>query len=278
MHFDNLRAVLRTGADTPSRVKLALAAAITSRPWLRPVGFPLLRSLSADSGFWVRYHKNGAVLRVALRPSDLNSDLQTFYETGCGNCYCLPQAFEPEIVIDAGANVGLFTLLALTLWPKCRVIACEPDPRNLKQLQLHLRENGMTADIVAGCLAGRPGAVRFYCRAANQGSFDSTLPFHASIEVPVTTLGEVCRIVGQRRCLVKLDIEGAEIQVLKEFLSVPRPNYFVVGELHDQNSHKTELLDLIRDSGWRATFVADAGDCVMFHAHPAAQVMASQAG
>lgn len=270
MHFDNLKAVLRAGADVPSRFKLATAAAVTSRPWLGPFGLPILRFLSARDGCWVRYRSETAVWRFALRVPDLSSDLQTFYETGSNDSYRLPRDFEPEVVVDGGANVGLFTLRALGRWPGCRVIACEPDPRNLKQLRLHFQENRVTADIVAACLGGRRGTVRFYCRKANQGSFDATLPFASITEVPVLTLAEVCQGVEDRRCLVKLDVEGAEVEVLRVFLSTPRPNYVVVGELHDRKAQKQVLADLMRDSGWQIDFFSEAHECVLFHAKPAA--------
>ncbi len=270
MHFDNLKAVLRVGADPSSQFKLATAAAVTSRPWLRPAGLPLLRMLASHEDLWVRYRREGTVRRCALRLPNLSSDLQTFYETGSDDCYRLPRDFQPEVVIDGGANLGLFTLYALSLWPACKVIACEPEPENLRQLSRHLNENGAQVEVVAACLGGSPGSARFYCREANRNSFDPSLPFSRCIDVPVTTLSEICRKVNGRRCLVKLDIEGAELEVLAEFLAQERPNFYVVGELHSRHQRKTALTELVAAHGWQVRYFSEAHECAMFHAWPCA--------
>src|SRR5437879_3936223 len=48
-------------------------------------------------------------------------------------------------IVDIGAHIGAFAVLAATLWPACRLIACECDPDNvvlLKRNLLALGENG----------------------------------------------------------------------------------------------------------------------------------------
>jgi len=49
-------------------------------------------------------------------------------------------------IIDIGAHMGAFAVLAATLWPGCRLIACECDPENVALLKRNLQamfENGV---------------------------------------------------------------------------------------------------------------------------------------
>ena len=46
-------------------------------------------------------------------------------------------AFEPELVLDAGANVGLAAMLFAAMWPRAQIISLEPDKNNFAMLQLN---------------------------------------------------------------------------------------------------------------------------------------------
>lgn len=40
-----------------------------------------------------------------------------------------------RVVVDIGANIGAFSVLARTLWPKARIVAYEPEPENFALLE-----------------------------------------------------------------------------------------------------------------------------------------------
>lgn len=46
-------------------------------------------------------------------------------------------AFEPQLVLDAGANVGLAAMLFAAMWPRAQIISLEPDKNNFAMLQLN---------------------------------------------------------------------------------------------------------------------------------------------
>ena len=60
------------------------------------------------------------------------------------NCYMPSKDFQIKenfIVIDAGANVGVFTVLAAKLAPNGKIFAIEPDKHDFKRLEENVREN-----------------------------------------------------------------------------------------------------------------------------------------
>lgn len=45
--------------------------------------------------------------------------------------------WDPRLVLDAGANVGLASRLFAALWPRARIISLEPDRANFAMLELN---------------------------------------------------------------------------------------------------------------------------------------------
>ena len=68
------------------------------------------------------------------RHSDLSSFYQVFVEKDYPNL--MSKITQGDIVIDAGANIGIFTVISSTLVGDTgRVLAVEPDPENLRILK-----------------------------------------------------------------------------------------------------------------------------------------------
>lgn len=138
-----------------------------------------------------------------------------------------------ETVIDIGANVGLYSCLAASRGK--HVISFEPSPRNLKYLYRNLTDNGLCGvEVFPLGLAKQPGLSRLY----GFGGIASFVPGWAQADrrrfsiVPVTTLDAMVadRFKG-RRLLIKMDVEGFELDVLagaERTLGLdPRPTWMV---------------------------------------------------
>jgi FkbM family methyltransferase len=63
------------------------------------------------------------------------SDIQTFYQVYLDNEYNLVFSQPPKVIIDGGANVGLFALQMKNRFPDAKIICIEPDPENFQLLQ-----------------------------------------------------------------------------------------------------------------------------------------------
>ncbi|MGB9778751.1 MAG: FkbM family methyltransferase [Candidatus Bathyarchaeales archaeon] len=122
--------------------------------------------------------------------------------------------FDGKSVVDAGAHVGLFSLLASTFAKK--VISLEPHPVNFKLLQLNLNTNGIRNVIPINkalwsesknltLFEGEHTGAHTVLKNVNNKRFN----------VSSTTLSEIIDEFGEID-LLKMDMEGAEFEVLNK--------------------------------------------------------------
>jgi FkbM family methyltransferase len=66
------------------------------------------------------------------------SDYGTFKQVFVDGEYNIPYNFTPETIIDAGANIGLYSILAKNKFANASIICLEPDKENFETLQTNL--------------------------------------------------------------------------------------------------------------------------------------------
>lgn len=121
------------------------------------------------------------------------------------------------VVVDGGANVGLFALTAAAaVGPRGRVIAIEAAPATARILRRNAEINaGLRIDVEEVALADREGEISFTAFEAGSG-LSSFAPADGGevITVRTTTLDRL--VAGSGRVdVVKLDLEGAELLALR---------------------------------------------------------------
>jgi FkbM family methyltransferase len=233
---------------------MLLMAAGTSRPYLRGFSLTLLRPFIRNGQIAVHYRCEGRRYKVWVRVADFESDWQTVNEMAVQRIYPVDVGFSPDLIIDGGGNTGLFTLYAAAVYPSAQVVACEPVPRNLAQIEKHLRINHVAAEVKPVCIGGSERKIPFYVREANQGSFDPGLPYSSQIDVDVVTLASLVRGWNAKRILIKLDIEGMEVEALESFVCDETRPVLVVGEVHNAGTSVALLEQIFRRSGWTVRF------------------------
>jgi FkbM family methyltransferase len=140
-----------------------------------------------------------------------------------------------DVVIDGGANIGLFTLLAAArVGDSGRVIACEPSPPTMDLLRANVHGNLLDwVELREVALAETPGrlAMRVFEAGSGYSSFvPSSAEASSEVEVQVTTLDEIAGNLARTVSLVKLDVEGAELRALRgasRLLSENRPDFII---------------------------------------------------
>ena len=187
------------------------------------------------------------------------------------DAYDLDLGFCPDLVIDAGGNIGLFTLRAAAGTAEgngspAEFVICEPLPRNLEQIARHMQLNRLTVRTLAGCLGGSHRSIPFYCRDAIDSSFDGDKPYTSVVDVPVFTMEDAIGDSPAKRILIKLDIEGMEMEVLKAFVPSERRSVYIVGELHDYARNSSAFEQIFRDSGWTLEYRGVSDDHATFRA------------
>lgn len=133
-----------------------------------------------------------------------------------------------SIVFDLGANVGYYTLLAAKLAHRGQVVAFEPEPRNAAFLRANIAANryrNITVRELA--VAGESGTARF---KMGRGTGTGSLSRDGGLDVKLVSLDEFVAESGLSPTHLKIDVEGAEYEVLCggiEALSSLRPTIFL---------------------------------------------------
>ena len=122
-----------------------------------------------------------------------------------------------DIFIDIGANIGFFSVLAVRLG--AQVQAFEPEPNNFYRLQRNIKLNGFNPDQIAvfNCALGNTSGEVCLNRPLSDNYGRATIGFMEAadaVKVPLQRLDTMLK-PNKTRYVVKIDVEGAELQVLE---------------------------------------------------------------
>lgn len=183
-------------------------------PRLRNLGLHLLHSLGLRRFRERQVERDG--LRLTLRAG--THDETILREVWDEDEYPLAgmELGPGAVVVDAGAQIGTFTLLAAATG--ARVVALEPSPLNLPLLRRNLADNGLGDRVrLHACALARPGSheLDLYLTYTNLGGHSAVASIGPRVRVPALSLEELFEREGIERCrLLKLDVEGLEGPVL----------------------------------------------------------------
>jgi FkbM family methyltransferase len=165
-----------------------------------------------------------------------------------------------DVVVDVGANIGLFTLMAADIvGPQGRVIAYEPHPKTYRELCANVERNRYDNTIlVQEAISNSRGIVQMNvftdCDLNSVALSDDC----GMINVPADTLDSSLAQLGVCRCdLLKIDIEGAEWFALRgmDRTIEANPGIRLLIELHNPQiralgGEPELLLQLLLDRGF----------------------------
>jgi FkbM family methyltransferase len=201
--------------------------------------------------------RGGGVVRV-FGPGEV----KVFWQIFIHGCYRLWP--ECRNIVDAGANIGVFSVWTARRLPQCRILALEPFPDTFARLQHNLQANGLGSRVEAAQLALAAHSGERAMPGAAQSQRRSLVPEDepnaaGDVKVRSVTLAELLERYQLKQIdLLKMDIEGSEWEVL---LSTPasvlrsiRRMQFEYHEVHARFGYsKDRLFAYLRDAGFSLT-------------------------
>ena len=168
------------------------------------------------------------------------------------------------VVFDVGASVGLYSLVAArATGPTGTVVAFEPVPAAAQLLRSNLRRNHVER-IVQVCnmaVGSGPGTLSLYVSGASSENTAAAPDPHVragrpftTIEVPMVSLDGEVRRCGLQPDIVKIDVEGWELQVLQGMRGLLGGTSKVLCEMHpalwrDRLSTEAAILQIAHETG-----------------------------
>ncbi len=164
-----------------------------------------------------------------------------------------------------GADVGYYVLLVASLNRTGTVFAVEPFPDHFRLLERNVRDNGLTNVRLYLIAAGTKEGTARLVNPGTESRIDSSAGGDgAGFDVPVRRLDDALPPdlpPGGRLDLVQIDVEGAELDVLRgmeRLLERDRPVLLI--ELHGPylprfGTSKPEVLRWLADRGYRARWL-----------------------
>lgn len=133
----------------------------------------------------------------------------------------------PKTIVDIGANIGLFSQMAGTLFPKAKIHAYEPNPRMQSYLEKNLKQVG------AEFFPEAVGAVPGMGQSLDTGDSRTGI-FQKGGNTPIIAFSSAVERIGGEIELLKIDCEGGEWEIFEDAkafqrVKLIRMEYHLVG-------------------------------------------------
>jgi FkbM family methyltransferase len=244
--YDRLAAL---GRATPNfRGKGRLARALHQRLRAGALARDPMREVTMRDGSLARWDLRDDAEALACWLGEADDDVRDAL---------LARVTRDAVVFDVGANVGWWTVpLARHLAPGGgRVVAFEPVPANRARLEWAVAANAVQGNVLVApvALGDAPGELGMWLKSEETGAGSGTAALvtgdgTAHLRVPVVTLDAWTAERGITRCdLMKLDIEGAELMMLRgaeRFIAVTRPLIFGEFEAYWLSTFGASFIDV----------------------------------
>jgi FkbM family methyltransferase len=181
-------------------------------------------------------------------------------------------------VVDAGANIGMFTVIASRLVGEHGVVAAvEPNPPSFHLMKKNLSLNGCeNVKAIMAALGEKEstGRLNLYSQSVLNSFFAwnrTDRVVRDSVTVQIKTLDGLMHELGLKRLdLLKIDTEGYELPILKGGMETIRKfKPYIVGEAHPTLSDSgSKITEFLSGMGYRCQVEPMVDDAEMFYADP----------
>jgi FkbM family methyltransferase len=163
-----------------------------------------------------------------------------------------------SMIVDLGANIGFASLYLAKAYPSARVVSVEPNRENFGLLQTNLKDlirRGRCIPLQAGVWSvHKPLAVDPKWQDGAYNAYrlqDGTQGQHAADSVQGITMEEILAAAkSQQVDLLKVDIEGAEVELFRGDLGWLKRVRAIAIEFHGESRHESRFDQILKTNGF----------------------------
>lgn len=140
-----------------------------------------------------------------------------------------------EVFVDVGSNVGYYALKVKGANPNSRVIAIEAHPETYRALLRNVNANRFDIVCVNKAVYKSKGDISFYEHGGWSGLGSIYKKSEKTLTVEADTLDSILSNQGVHADIIKIDIEGAELDALQGAFESLKNARMVIIEIHNDN-------------------------------------------
>jgi len=190
------------------------------------------------------------------------------------NIYKLDKLLDDnDVIIDGGANIGLFSLYAKSLKENVSCLVFEPEVRNFQALEKNLRDyeniklfkEGLSDKVSEGRLliSTAHGAHKLDSKLLD---FSLCYDYYGSQKVKLNTIDNVVFSTNTKVDLIKLDIEGAELLALRGGVkTIPKYSPLLLVAAEHTRQQALEIIKFFRRNFRNYSFIRLNKENVLFY-------------
>ena len=202
------------------------------------------------------YDLNGMKIHFNNGPEILHSLKEIFAE----EVYNIKFDTSSPKILDCGANIGLSVLYFKGRYPAAKITAFEPDPLNFSLLKKNIELNGYRdVDLRNEAIWKDNTPIEFVSDGTLGSKINATGNNKNTVSIKATRLKD---LLDHKIDFLKLDIEGAEYEVLKDCAQNLQNVQNMFLEFHGyfkKNNELTEIFQLLQNNGF-SYYIKEATD------------------
>jgi FkbM family methyltransferase len=193
------------------------------------------------------YTLNGKKIHYNNGPEILHSLKEIFVE----EVYLTRFDTDTPKILDCGANIGLSVLYFKSKYPGANIIAFEPDPTNFTLLKKNIEGNNLhNVELRNEAVWKDNTTIEFVSDGTLGSKIGSTSSGSNVIRMNATRLRDY---LDEKIDFLKLDIEGAEYEVLKDCKDKLGSIQYLFIEFHgffDRMYELTDIFSMVQENGF----------------------------
>ena len=190
---------------------------------------------------------------------DVDSFLSNYHEIFKREIYRFTSDSPQPYIVDCGSNIGLSIIYFKRLYPNAEIVGFEPDPSIFKLLESNVRAfEFKKVNLIKKGLWSSDKNLSFLARKDDAGRIVENKTGPDFINIQTVSLK---KYLDRPVDFLKIDIEGAEAEVVKDCRDMLINVKNIVLEYHSFTGEKqsiSDILDILNKAGFRC-YIKNAG-------------------